>query len=286
MSHPKSLCLTLLAIFLGISCSQTALAARWATVLADKAVIYSDIQMTSKIGYIKKGKKVRVGEKARNKGRLLPIIINKRVAYIKISDLQTSTRLEFLKSASQRLKEQTKNDREDNRIAVYGLSVLSTVVFPESATAEKQITMLFLGAGIKGYKSDRASRDGFRAGIEYQVGTSGDHKITHWNLSGDYFYKFMKTEFSDIYLFGGGLFIPFAEYQLGDLFTLNGYGVGAQAGAELLFKYSDFALHLEGAYQYIMLKGFTIGGDNPDYPSKIEPSIHGVRLAASLSWRI
>lgn len=274
------------AIIFGFMLLQTAYAARWATIVSDKAIIYSDIQMTSKIGFIKKGKKVRVGEKARNKGRLLPIIINKRIAYIKIADLQTSTRLEHLKSASLRLKEQAKEDKNRNRLSVYGLSMLSNVVFPESATAEKQINMLFLGGGIKGYNSESDSRTGFRGGFEYMAGTSGDHKITQWNLSADYFYKYLKTEFSDIYLFGGGSFIPFSEYQLGDLFTLNGYGIGVQAGAEMLFKFRSYTLHIEGAYQYTKLMGFEIGGDNPDYPSKIEPSVHGVRLAASLSWKI
>ena len=275
---------SLLAIIVGLICSQSAMAARWATIVSDGAIIYSDIQMTSKIGFISKGKKVRVGEKARNHGKLLPLIINKRIAYIEIKNLQTSTRLEYLKSATQRLKKQTVEVSRDDRISIYGASMFSSVKFSESATAESQIAVLFLGFGIKGYKSSGKERTGLRGGIEYLSGTNGDHKISYWSIPGDYYYKFMKTSFADIYLFGGGTVIPYAEYKLGGLFTLNGYGFGAQAGAEMILKYNKYAIHFEGAYQYTQFMGFEIGGDNPKYPDTLEPTSHGVKLLASLSF--
>jgi len=274
----------ILAIIGGLFSTQVAMAARWATIVSDNAIIYSDIQMSSKIGFIAKGKRVRVGEKARNHGKLLPIIINKRVAYVEIKNLQTSTRLEHLKSATQRLKKQSTKKETENRFSVYGASMFSSVMFPESATAESQISVLFLGFGIKGYQSSPEKRTGFRGGIEYLAGTNGDHEISYWALPVDYYFKFMKTSFADIYLFGGATIIPFAEYKLGDLFTLNGYGAGAQAGGELLFKYSQYAIHLEGSYQYTKLMGFRLDGNNPNYPSSIEPSSHGMKLLASLSF--
>ena len=67
MYKQKFLNISYFAYIIGLFWSlllSNAYAARWASVTADKAEIYSDIEMTSVIGYIRKGKKVRVGEVA------------------------------------------------------------------------------------------------------------------------------------------------------------------------------------------------------------------------------
>tara|TARA_R110002072_G_scaffold276051_1_gene437602 strand:- start:361244 stop:362125 length:882 start_codon:yes stop_codon:yes gene_type:complete len=62
-------------------------AAQLATVKVNRAVIYGDMAMKVPLGYVKKGKKLQVGEVKRKRGRILPVAINGRVGWIKTNDI-------------------------------------------------------------------------------------------------------------------------------------------------------------------------------------------------------
>lgn len=74
--------LTLLYIF----CSQV-LGSQVAVINVPKAVIFSDQKLTTAIGYISYGKKIKVGEVEKKDGTILPVIVSGRVAYIQIKDI-------------------------------------------------------------------------------------------------------------------------------------------------------------------------------------------------------
>lgn len=77
--------LTLIALFLLIS-SQI-LGAQLAVVSVPKAVIFSDQKLTTPIGYISYGKKIKVGEVEKKDGTILPVVVSGRIAYVQIKDL-------------------------------------------------------------------------------------------------------------------------------------------------------------------------------------------------------
>lgn len=58
-----------------------------AIVVSPKAVIYSDIYLKSPIGYVRKGKKLAVGEVKRRRGTVLPVAINGQLGWIKTQDV-------------------------------------------------------------------------------------------------------------------------------------------------------------------------------------------------------
>ncbi len=74
-------------LFLIILFVYQAKAAQVALVIAQQAVVYADQQLTTPIGYVKNGKKIKVGDVKRKKGTILPIIISGRVAFIKTRDI-------------------------------------------------------------------------------------------------------------------------------------------------------------------------------------------------------
>ncbi|PIP96497.1 MAG: hypothetical protein COW00_10280 [Bdellovibrio sp. CG12_big_fil_rev_8_21_14_0_65_39_13] len=76
----------LIVLFLFILPLQ-AFAAREAVVIAKKAMVYSDINLTSAIGFLRQGKKIAVGEVKRNRGEVVPIVVNNRIAYLRVKDL-------------------------------------------------------------------------------------------------------------------------------------------------------------------------------------------------------
>ncbi len=77
------------------------LAAQFAVVKRDKAVIYADQNMSSALGYAKRGRKLTVGKKPLKGGKLLRIIVSGKMAYIKRDDLtleQDTTDIEAYKN--------------------------------------------------------------------------------------------------------------------------------------------------------------------------------------------
>ena len=79
---------------------QPVLAAQWAIVKKEKAIIYADLRKTTPLGFVRQGKRVRVGEVGRSKGTLLPIIVSGRVGYIKITDLYLSREMDEIENAN------------------------------------------------------------------------------------------------------------------------------------------------------------------------------------------
>ncbi|TDJ07192.1 MAG: hypothetical protein E2O68_03935 [Deltaproteobacteria bacterium] len=61
--------------------------AQTAYVKTARAVIYSDKELSSPIGYVRMGRKLRVGDVKRQQGSVLPVIISGRIAYIEIKNL-------------------------------------------------------------------------------------------------------------------------------------------------------------------------------------------------------
>lgn len=75
-----------------VSCNIFAI--QYAVIQKYKAKVYADKELTSPIGYISKGKKVKVGEVLREYGTVLPIAISGRIAYIKVDDLYLSASMQ------------------------------------------------------------------------------------------------------------------------------------------------------------------------------------------------
>lgn len=257
--------------------------ADWAVVISDKAIIYADAQMSASIGYLSKGRKIRVGEKPKNNGRVLPLIIQKKVAYIKISDIERSSNVAAVENVKTRISERTAKTMGSSKFALLIGSSVSNIYFPESATADTEYSMLFVGGGIRVYREEGSSNSGLKGSLEYSTGKRDDEEITTFSIPFDYYYKIIHNKILELHLSAGLSIVPFAEYKLGSEFTLNGNGYGAQVGSEIVFKFSKIGLHFEGLYEYKKLMGFKLP-DNDLYPEKLEPSINSISLKALVSY--
>ena len=71
---------------------------QFATIQAKKAIIYADVELSSPIGYLKRGTRVRVGEVYKKYGSVLPIAITGRLGFVLVSDLYLPTDIKNLKS--------------------------------------------------------------------------------------------------------------------------------------------------------------------------------------------
>ena len=78
----------ILLILISLLFSQTSFAAQLGIVLANKAVIYADINLKSPIGFVKKGKKLALGDIKRKRGKVLPVVVNGQIGWVKVSDVR------------------------------------------------------------------------------------------------------------------------------------------------------------------------------------------------------
>lgn len=276
---------TIATIFCLLSClvMQNACAATWAIVKSEKAVIYSDIQMTSIIGYLKKGKKIRVGEVPKNKARLLPVIISKKVAYIQVKDINTGHEVDSLRSVTERVQEKMHGKKSINRVAIIAgtyYASLSEDNFDSSLGSD----LLFINWGIRGYYTNIQTRKGLRVSLQVNKATKNDATISYTALPISFKFKGYNTKKYDFNLFFGGVIIPYSEFKLGNDFKITGQGLGAEVGGELRFSISkNYSIHLDGNFQAIKLLNMDLP-ENSVYPERFDPFLTGVKLMAVLSY--
>jgi hypothetical protein len=272
-----------LICLLQMLCIQNVYAASWGTVIVQRAIIYSDIQMTSVIGYVKQGRKVRVGDIPKNKGRLLPIIVNKKVAYIQRKDLNTGIEVESLKTVSERIKDRINQKKGISRFGIKGTSFYGALIqndFEDSFGNE----LLFFGYGLTGYYTHISSETGFRVSVEKLVATKDDATFTIYSVPISYNIYGFQTSKYDFNFYLGGIFMPYTEFKLGGDFKVSGQGVGAEIGAEMRFSFStNYSLHIAGDYQVARFISMELPENNV-YPKEFDPYIHGVKLSASITY--
>lgn len=93
-----------IAITLALLCLNT-FAAKVATVTTAKAVVFSDKDLTSPLGYVRFGKKIRVSDNPIGIGDIYAVIISGRVAYVQAKDISVSAEIVSETSGHQKINE-------------------------------------------------------------------------------------------------------------------------------------------------------------------------------------
>lgn len=258
-------------------------AAQWASVSVPKAVVYADIQMSSPIGYLTEGQKIRVGEVQRNKGRLLPTTYKGKVVYIRVEDVQTAQDLLLVTSASERAKEREKLRQQESKIGVSASSFMASSSDFESSSD----VLAMSGFGIMGQTRKHAEKDSLKMKLEYLVGEEGESSLAILLFTGEYSKDIVHYKRFTLAVFAGASLSPWSQYELGSLFKVNGYGAGASAGLEAVYSVSEnWSFQLEGKYQHIKLFGFDLPEptDENQFEEEFSPALGGPGASAILSY--
>lgn len=259
-------------------------AAQWATVTSEKAPVFSDVQMSSVIGFISKGKRIRVGEVPKNKGRLLPVIVNKKIAYIQIDDISMAASADAIVSATQRIREKMNRKIDERRISAFAGTMLGNVYFDSTERNEESYNLLFLSLGIRGYYRKIGEATGIRTGIEYFYGPKDEETLSWASVNVDYTWPALTTNLYDMVFFVGGIFAPFAQYEVDDLFTITGYGFGAHGGVDMRFALpGNWSLQVEGAYHSLKLFEMDLPENNL-YGDILNPWVNGIKTSVAISY--
>jgi hypothetical protein len=257
-------------------------AAQSAVVGSDKAVIYSDREMSSPIGFVTKGKKLRVGEVKRNKGRVLPVVVNGRIAYIKVNDIYTSENAKLVDDATKRFQKSTKENKPFNLELNYSYFRSNYTVDTNLTDVMDSQVFSFGGITLKGHLRKEESLDRTRVGMQVMEGFNDIERIKYFSLDIDKSYHLFTLASIDVSFFAGLNLIPWCEYKFNNLFTKNGYGLGAYTGSEFLIGLSqNISMHFDVRFQALQLRGVQV----PDIlNTSWDPSFMGASASLGLSY--
>lgn len=256
--------------------------ATWATVTSEKAVVFSDLQMTSKLGFVRKGKKIRIGDMAKNKGQVYPFIFQKKIVYIKKEDIQTSSELLALQSAIERINQKSMTEENYQRISVgTGVSFYS-ISSDENYTGDTDKTLVMGSFNLRGQIVMPSKKTSIRLQLNYETGTEDKESYSLLNIETFYHIQFFRHKRLSVDLFMGALLTPYFAYEVGSDFTQNGFGVGASTGLEAVYRLNKrWSLHLNTdiRYQYLSV----------DLPKEVtqkeyNPSLFGLSSALNVSF--
>lgn len=268
-------------------------AAQVAIVKVSKAIIYADIELKSPIGYVSKGKQLAVGEVKRRRGEILPVSINGRVGWIRVSSL--------------RLPSEEKVFDEGKKVTEHELNDEKRIKDPLSQNNYLTVRTGPGGMSVNGSVDGAAEFDTTLTSSN-ELSIMYEHKnpyyLTHWGVGLDYFSaKVENYEFRTINIKAGFAWVPirlswvsieaYANLVVSGDFRVNSIGIGEYKGNmygadyggvfRLLPEYK-IGLLLGAGLTYYRFSGLTQIENSSDDTTLSFNSISGTKVFAGLSY--
>lgn len=257
-----------------------AIAAQYAVVLREKAIVYADQQMTSPLGYVARGKRIRVGEIPRNQGQVYPTLISGKIAYIKVTDVSTETKSVNGQLVAERFTRNAEVKHQYTYSASYLYFHSNVHLNAENGTLKKNDPMGWNGISVTGGVDINQAID-TKVIFNYMQAQKGDEKFRATELGLGVGFKFIDQKRFLMEWEIDGLLSPYAQYALGSKFRINGYGYTAGTGLNFLFKTGEhWGISALTGFYYTKLMGFNVPSPYKD----IAPSFTGLRFALGASY--
>lgn len=290
--HGLSTILKIPLLFVCLIFCQDLWAAQDAIVIAEKAVVYADKTMTSPVGYVTKGKKVTIGEIARNKSQVYPIIVSGRVAYIRVIDVSTEIdNLDSNRLVAERFTNLTRKKIQNHYTA-------SVFTYPSQVSLNRRINELrdkdaFLWNGFQLLGSTRSTTN-LDLGVvfAYAEGKENIEAFRMIELGGDVSYRIFSGDVFTMRWQNQLLGVPLATYSLGTKARVNGYGIAAGSGLNANWVFGNgWGFEVYGGLQYTKLFSFDLPDprnttSNIPYPNvQLNPSFVGTRIGLGATYQ-
>ena len=252
-----------------------------AIVVVDQAVIYSDREMTSPLGYVRKGKKLTIGEIPRNKAQVYPIVVSGKVGYIRVLDVTTEREtMDSPRLVAERFQENTLRKYKTKYVLSYFNYSSQISLDKDNGGIVNKNVLNWNGVSLKGevlfgkrwdlqiignYMQTTKERESFRA---FELGAGAAYRLMN-------FRSFL------LRLEAQALAIPFSNYELSGKFRVNGYGASAGAGVNgtLLFD-EHWGLEAYAGVYYTKMFGF----ETPNAYENASPAFYGNRIGLGVNY--
>lgn len=264
-----------LALFALILLPAVSWSARNAVVVADRAIIWAEPDRASPLGYVRRGKVVRVGEVERSKGQVLPVLISGRVGYVAIDDIELAVdNKNEQKPQYNRFQEATLKRYGEQ--LVFGGMLLNATENTNKSAGRNGDDWSFKGFYVKGLvrREDPNKEMGFL--FDYSTASNGDETFKRFSLGFGATWILVNRHNFKFKLEAWGLFSPFSQFEFGRLYTENGTALGALGQASgTVFLNDHWGIELAGG-----LEVFQIFGMTPPKPIKqFDPRFLGSRFS-------
>lgn len=256
-------------------------ASQEAMVLADRAVIYSDKEMTSPIGYVSRGKKIKVGDIPRNRAQVYPIAVSGKVAFIRVIDVTTEKEsMDSGRLTAERFQKSTQKTYHSRlSLSYYSFNSQISLDKSNSQLADGD-AIQWNGVSAKGEANLWKSWD-LQILVNFMQAKQEDETFRVVELGVGGAYRMIDTKRFLLRLEGQLLGIPFSSYALGEDFRVNGYGFTTGGAVNGTWFFNE-NWGLEGFLGLYYTK--TFGYDAPEPYSTIEPSFVGTRIGLGLGY--
>lgn len=257
-------------------------AAQDAMVIVDRAVIYSDREMTSPVGYVVRGKKLRVGEIARNKAQVYPIMVSGKVGYIRVLDVTTEKEsMDSERLVAERFQKSTRNPYK----TYYALSYYS---FNSQISQDKQNDLIedgdnlqWHGLSLKGAVIMFTDWE-FQMLLNYMQTSMSDetYRAVEFGLGAGY--RLINQRKFILRAEAQALVVPYARYEVKNRAEINSWGMtaGANINAHYLF---DQHWGIEGFLGAYYTKMFKFDSDKAEFQD-FAPSFVGNRIGFGINY--
>lgn len=250
-------------------------------VIVDRAIIYADVEMKHPIGYLGKWKSVRVGNIARNGGRVLPVTVSKnKIAYMNVKDLSFGRNVETIQAMFNRFNSDinSKKPKKDH-FQITSNTFLGSADINDENFGTNSVNTYFYGFGFE-YDIFYSASLSWYWSIAYEVSKAGDGvELTNaiGRLGGKYrFFRYRDLTFSLSANIG---FSPFTNITT-EYFSSNGLNFTQSSGLESYIpinNYMDFTIFAGYEVQKI------IGLDLPAGLGEFNPLIIGFKTNLGLA---
>lgn len=257
----------------------------WATqdamVIIDRAVVYSDKEMTSPIGYISRGKKIKVGDIARNKSQVYPIIVSGKIAYIRVLDISTEKEsMDSTRLTAERFQKQTTVIREQKVVASYYSFLSQIALSRKNGAIEDGDSMFWHGASVKAEILVKRRLD-IQVLANYMGTSYKEEKFRVFELGVGSALRLIDHKRFLARLEGQALAIPFSSYELGSDFRVKSFGYTVGGGLNLSWFFDkNWSTEAFGGAYYTKLLAF----DAPDPYTDFSASFVGARFGIGLNY--
>ncbi len=255
-------------------------ASQVAMVLAERAVIYSDREMTSPVGYVTRGRKIKVGEIARNKGQVYPIIVSGKIAYVRVVDVTTEKEsMESTRLTAERFQKNTKEAPETKFVASYFAYSAQIKIDAPDVVGDKE-AVLWHGASFKteALVKDRVD---VQLLLNYMTMTEQEAKFSAFEFGMGSAYRILDFRKFLLRAEAQLLAVPFSTYEVKQDFRVKSYGYTVGAGLSLTWLFDkNWGMEAFGGVYQTKLLGFKA----PKPYEDIAPTFTGNRFGVGVNF--
>lgn len=263
---------------------------RFAITKARQTVVYADVDLAAPIGYIRSGRKLKVGDTTLKQGSIVPLIVSGKIAYVKTSDISFTISGSKLEHRTPELTEHEidkifKSDAEKLKENSY-LSLDYMRVSPGSDWQDfhekysNTDAPAFNRINLAIEYRDPKSRNGFKLGLGYLFGSSENTKIT--SIYGDFQYQFRIINRSSFALEAyAGLIITgdFTQENFGEKSAGGAWGYNA-GGRVRIAPFSALGFYAQAAI--VSYNSYSMD----EIVTETVSSVGGVSLGVGISYRL